>query len=168
MENDSITAVQLIRDNKGTNFHVSSLINAIKGILSSQWSVIVKNVFRESNQAANQLVEHASEFLISCHWLERPPDGITEFLNQDTEGRKHISRGRFKMGTTMAADPNLRPAKPIWVYADRPLSLPFAFCWVGVQNFASIEKIFGSAAHIKLKKCQVCFSSIVFSRFRCL
>ena len=63
-----------------------SLIIAIKELMSRQWLITIKHIYREANFAADSMAKLVGSLPLELHVLENPPGRLDYWLCNDTYG----------------------------------------------------------------------------------
>lgn len=83
---DSETVVNWIKGKKRVISQALNLIEKCKGLLSREWEVELRHIYREQNTAANHLASEATKNNKGLQFFDTPPDGVRALLNHDMLG----------------------------------------------------------------------------------
>ncbi|KAJ1384838.1 Ribonuclease H superfamily, partial [Sesbania bispinosa] len=92
---DSILVVKLISGDASLNHHCSNLLKWIKGIMQDNISFHLSHAYRESNRAADYLVEMGHSRPIGIHFYDSPPLSLRSIMLEDCRG---VCFPRFVVG----------------------------------------------------------------------
>ncbi|CAI0403203.1 unnamed protein product [Linum tenue] len=85
VQTDSRTALELIRESVGTHPH-HILISQIRQLLSRDWQVELKHVYREGNVAADFLASLGHSLSVGEHTITAPSPTLNHLLLYDVMG----------------------------------------------------------------------------------
>ena len=86
LETDSMLSFLLLNKSVDRNHPLFSLVFMAQGLLSRDWVIQFRHVFREANCVADNLASYAFSFLVGCLVLDEPHSEVALSLLNDVSG----------------------------------------------------------------------------------
>ncbi|CAL1356848.1 unnamed protein product [Linum trigynum] len=86
LETNSKLAIDLIKNREDPVHPHSTILNAIRRLLTQDWVVQLVHTYREGNRVADWLSKHGLVYPFGVHELANPPSELSRILTDDTLG----------------------------------------------------------------------------------